>query len=179
MIIVTNVLTSINDKPDFAISKAIETAKIPYKNIIESFIIKTSIDARHGKMPQFVSSVGFFTNLNEDAVILKSKNTNISFRKNDYSRPAVILGKTKLKNKPVIVGFGPAGMFSGLILAQNGYEPIIVERGEDVDRRVKSVNNFWENGILNEKSNVQFGEGGAGTFSDGKLTTRINDPLCV
>ncbi len=178
MIIVTNVLTSINDKPDFAISKAIETAKIPYKSIIESSIIKTSIDARHGKMPQFVSSVGFFTNLNEYAFVVKSKNKNISFRKNDYSRPAVILGKIKLKNKPVIVGFGPAGMFAGLLLAQNGYEPIIIERGEDVDRRVESVNNFWKNGILNEKSNVQFGEGGAGTFSDGKLTTRINDPLC-
>lgn len=178
MIIVTNVLTSINDKSDYAINKAIEIAKIPYKNILESFIIKTSIDARHGKMPVFVSSVGFYTNLNEESFVQKFKNKNITFRKNDFALPKIIKGKTKLKNRPIIVGFGPAGMFAGLILAQNGYEPVIIERGEDVDNRVKSVNNFWKNGVLNEKSNVQFGEGGAGTFSDGKLTTRINDPLC-
>jgi uncharacterized FAD-dependent dehydrogenase len=69
-------------------------------------------------------------------------------------------------------------MFAGLILAQNGYRPIIFERGESVEQRTKSVHAFWEKGELNPETNVQFGEGGAGTFSDGKLTTRINDSRC-
>ena len=81
-----------------------------------------------------------------------------------------------LYHRPVVVGFGPAGMFAALILAQAGLKPLVLERGEDVDSRSASVEKFWEHGILDPQSNVQFGEGGAGTFSDGKLTTGINDP---
>jgi hypothetical protein len=82
------------------------------------------------------------------------------------------------KGRPLIVGFGPAGMFCGLLLAENGYKPIILERGDCVENRVKAVSQFWNGGEFSEKSNVQFGEGGAGTFSDGKLVTRIKDDLC-
>lgn len=84
-------------------------------------------------------------------------------------------GKSLLKTKPIIIGFGPAGMFAGLLLAEMGLCPIILERGEDVDRRSKTVQEFWAGKALNVESNVQFGEGGAGTFSDGKLTTRSKD----
>ena len=87
-------------------------------------------------------------------------------------------GSDRLEHPPVIVGFGPAGMFAGLALARMGYRPIILERGADVDRRVQSVRGFWDGRQLDPQTNVQFGEGGAGTFSDGKLTTRINDPRC-
>ena len=80
-----------------------------------------------------------------------------------------------LTSRPVVVGLGPAGLFCGLILAQAGYKPLIVERGKDVDRRHQDVEHFWSTGQLNTESNVQFGEGGAGTFSDGKLTTGIKD----
>ena len=69
-------------------------------------------------------------------------------------------------------------MFCGLLLAEYGYRPVIIERGKPVDERIKDVEKYWTGGELNTESNVQFGEGGAGTFSDGKLTTRINDPLC-
>ena len=79
--------------------------------------------------------------------------------------------------RPVIVGFGPAGMLAGLILAEAGLRPIIFERGKNIDDRQKDVNDFWQNRRLNEESNVQFGEGGAGTFSDGKLTTGIKSPF--
>ena len=78
---------------------------------------------------------------------------------------------------PVVVGFGPAGMFAALTLARAGYRPLVLERGADVDTRTKDIESFWQGGGLKLQSNVQFGEGGAGTFSDGKLTTRINDPL--
>lgn len=80
------------------------------------------------------------------------------------------------KFRPVIVGFGPAGMLAGIILSQAGLRPIILERGKDIDARQKDVNEFWTKRRLNEESNVQFGEGGAGTFSDGKLTTGIKSP---
>ena len=78
----------------------------------------------------------------------------------------------------VIIGAGPAGLFCGLYLSQNGYKPIIIEMGDSVENRSKKVQKYWETGVLDVNSNVQFGEGGAGTFSDGKLTTRISDPRC-
>lgn len=77
----------------------------------------------------------------------------------------------------MIIGFGPAGMFAALYLAQCGVRPIVLERGLDVDSRKEKVRLFWEKGILDTECNVQFGEGGAGTFSDGKLNTGVNDPL--
>ena len=80
--------------------------------------------------------------------------------------------------RPVVCGFGPCGMFAALILARSGACPIVLERGADADQRVAAVEKYWKTGELSEQTNVQFGEGGAGTFSDGKLMTRINDPLC-
>jgi len=83
-----------------------------------------------------------------------------------------------MKYDVVIIGAGPAGLFCGLILIQNGIKPIIIEQGKKVEDRKKDVDKFLETGILNTNSNVQFGEGGAGTFSDGKLTTNSKNPLC-
>lgn len=80
--------------------------------------------------------------------------------------------------RPVVVGLGPGGIFASLVLAQAGLRPLVLERGSDVDKRKRDVRNFWLNRELNESSNVQFGEGGAGTFSDGKLTTGIKDKRC-
>ena len=88
-----------------------------------------------------------------------------------------VYGTVPLTARPVVVGTGPAGLGAALALAGHGYRPIVLERGYDVDRRTEDVRKFWETGIFNAKSNVQFGEGGAGTFSDGKLTTRVNHPL--
>lgn len=83
----------------------------------------------------------------------------------------------KLVTRPIVVGTGPAGYFAALILAENGYRPLVLERGDEVPKRTKAVEDFWQTGNLDPESNVQFGEGGAGTFSDGKLTTRIDHPL--
>jgi uncharacterized FAD-dependent dehydrogenase len=90
-----------------------------------------------------------------------------------YTTP--LPGPEKLSNGPLIVGAGPAGLFCALLLARCGYKPVVIEQGWDVDRRVPLVEKFWRSGVLDERCNTQFGEGGAGTFSDGKLTTRIGD----
>ena len=80
-----------------------------------------------------------------------------------------------LAHSPVIIGTGPAGLFCGYMLAKQGYAPILLERGEDIEKRTATVDKFWKTGTLNPESNVQFGEGGAGTFSDGKLNTLVKD----
>ena len=87
-------------------------------------------------------------------------------------------GVELLKHRPVIVGSGPCGLFAALILAQQGFKPIVLERGKAVDERVIDVQRFWNTGEFDPRSNVQFGEGGAGTFSDGKLTTQIKNKRC-
>lgn len=84
--------------------------------------------------------------------------------------------KKPLQSRPIVVGMGPCGLFAAWVLTKSGNPPLIIERGEEVDSRSITVKNSWKSGILNPESNVQFGEGGAGTFSDGKLTTRIGDP---
>ena len=128
-------------------------------------IVKESIDARDKGDIKYIYTVDFET----DATDLElPKAPDVS-----YQYP--ICGTEKLNERPIIAGFGPCGMFAALLLSEMGYAPIVLERGKPVEERVKDVEHFWNDGILNEESNVQFGEGGAGTFSDGKLTTGIKD----
>ena len=131
-------------------------------------IIKESIDAR-GEV-NYIYEVEIETNLENK--LLKNKDVYIP---KDESYKFEITGTKQMKERPIIVGSGPAGLFSAYMLSQNGYKPIIIERGEKVEDRVKTIENFWKTGKLNKNSNVQFGEGGAGTFSDGKLNTLVKD----
>ena len=129
-------------------------------------ILKKAIDARKKSDVHYVYTVCANTK--------KKINGFTEYKEKKYKFPEVDIPKTR----PVIVGSGPCGLFSGLMLAKAGAKPIIIERGADVDSRHKAVSKFWETGELCEKTNVQFGEGGAGTFSDGKLNSGINDERC-
>ena len=92
--------------------------------------------------------------------------------------PEITHGSEPMAAPPLVVGMGPAGLFAALLLAEEGYCPVIIDRGDDVAARTAAVARFRETGVLDTASNIQFGAGGAGTFSDGKLVTRVNDPLC-
>lgn len=143
------------------------------KNAIESIsLFRRSIDARHKNDVHFIATLDVNLNSNESSVISKCKNKNASLC-DEYKY--IIPYKKDLKQRPVVVGFGPAGMFCALILAQAGQRPIVIERGDKVEDREKKVSALWNNSVLDTSSNVQFGEGGAGTFSDGKLNTGTKD----
>src|SRR5690606_1323950 len=139
-------------------------------------IHKKSIDARKKDKIVFVYTVDISA---KDVDELLKKHASKGAKKvPQLVHQDLTFGKEKLEQRPVIVGFGPAGLFAALVLSRRGYKPIVIERGEDVDKRAEKIEKFWSAGPLDPDSNVQFGEGGAGTFSDGKLTTLINDKRC-
>ena len=135
-------------------------------------LFKRSIDARHKDSVVFTATVDVELNVDENSVLRRCKSNKVNVAK-EY-RYELPLSK-KLDKRPVVVGAGPAGLFCALVLAQAGQCPILIERGKSVDERTEDVNEFWTSGVLKTESNVQFGEGGAGTFSDGKLNTGTKD----
>jgi len=165
------------DSEQQALCKAILLKlKIGEDALIHFEIFKKSIDARKKDEIYYVYTVDADVRC-EKSILgrLLSKGSTLT---PDMSYKRVPLGAVDMKERPVIIGMGPAGLFAGLMLSRNGYKPIILERGEDVDVRTAKINKFWNSSLLDTESNVQFGEGGAGTFSDGKLTTLINDNRC-
>lgn len=178
-IIVEQIKTSVNasDNEIFEIAKARIRKTRAFTILDKIFIYKRSIDARCKEDIKFVSSVcaevELCTKRNIDADIQKHGIKIYTSDEIDFS----YIGN-KPEDPTLIVGFGPAGMFCALALARAGLAPVVIERGADVDKRVNIVENFYKNKILDVNTNIQFGAGGAGTFSDGKLTTRINDSKC-
>lgn len=137
-------------------------------------IVRQSLDARHKEDKKFVYTVDVST-LAEKKMLRKNRDKNVTFfEKKEYCFPEP--GEEVLKNPPVVVGSGPAGLFCAWYLARAGYRPLVLERGQEAQKRKETVDRFWKDGILDPESNVQFGEGGAGTFSDGKLNTLVKDP---
>ena len=176
--IVQNIKLSIETAKDeaLAIAKHRLLKFFPRNAIGEMMIYKTSIDARKKENISFVYSVSAkiqgISRFNENAML---KDGIVPMQEDMIS---VEFGSEKLSERPVIVGFGPCGIFCALLLAKHGYRPIVIERGSSVKQRTADIESFFKSGILNPESNIQFGAGGAGTFSDGKLVTRINDPKC-
>lgn len=175
MIRINEIKLSLDEDENLLAEKAAKILKINKKYIKSLSIFKKSVDARKKDDVHFTYSIDISISLDEDQIVSKCKSPKVS-----VTKPYVyeIPGNRRVsKYRPIIVGFGPAGMLAGIILAEAGLKPIILERGKDIDARQKDVNEFWTKRRLNEESNVQFGEGGAGTFSDGKLTTGIKSPF--
>ncbi|MBN2793855.1 MAG: hypothetical protein JXR88_00515 [Clostridia bacterium] len=165
MIKIEQIKLPIKHKQDDLESEILKKLRIREEQLISYEIVKRSLDARKKPHLYFVYVVHVKTTI--DHKFKKNWVDDLSL----YTYP-----KGKEKASPIIIGFGPAGMFAAYVLAKAGLKPIVLERGEDVDARTETVEKFWNLGELNENSNVQFGEGGAGAFSDGKLTTRSKDP---
>ena len=157
---INNITVPLDTSKEELFSIAIKKSGLPKKSVTDFKINRRSVDARR-KNVQFNYSITLFTD-----------NDRIE------KREAPKQGTKKLESRPVIIGSGPAGLFCAYILAKNGYAPILFERGKCVDERVKAIHLLNTTATLDTNTNIQFGEGGAGTFSDGKLTTRINSPHC-
>lgn len=170
MIRISNIKVPIDNKEDLLdiIAKYMHINK---DKIITYKINKKSIDAR--KKSNFCYVYEFDVLVTQEKKLLQKSKLFNKTPNEKYVFPKT--GNNKLKHRPIIIGAGPAGLFCAYMLAINGYKPIIYERGKCIEERIKDVETFWQNGLLNLNSNVQFGEGGAGTFSDGKLNTLVKD----
>jgi len=161
------------DNRDNLLKKISSILHIKESDIKSYKIIKESIDARNKSNILLIYEVDIEVN-DEKKILEKNKSSDI-FPTPNEEFTFNITGTKELKTRPIIIGSGPAGLFCAYLLAEHGYNPLIIERGEHVEDRVKSIEDFWKNNKLNPNSNVQFGEGGAGTFSDGKLNTLVKD----
>ena len=151
--------------------RAAKVLQVPVKELQSVCLFRRSIDAREGVC--FICSV-LVSVKNEEKVLRRCRSKHVSkAEKQHYAPPAPISAP---EVPPIIVGAGPAGLFAALLLAEAGAKPILLERGQAVEQRQKDVQQFWATGVLDTRSNVQFGEGGAGAFSDGKLNTGTKDP---
>ncbi len=152
---------------------AAKKLKVPEGALVDIKLVKKSVDARKPSDIHFVCTVEAALDGSEDRLLRRLRDRSVQkAAPYEYRLPE---GPPR-PQRPVVVGLGPAGLFAALILAQCGQRPIVLERGLSVDERRKSVERFWREGSLDPESNVQFGEGGAGAFSDGKLTTGTSDP---
>lgn len=176
-LIVSQIITGVTAANDDIIAAALKKLRLNKGAAVRCGVHKTSLDARKNNDIKLVSSVW---------IELADAQTEQRLCEK-YSFCAYVDHSTSLmppKDIPhrdvdiIVAGFGPAGMFAALTLAEYGFKPVVIERGGSVEERVKAVEDFWHGGAFDTHTNVQFGEGGAGTFSDGKLTTRIKDPMC-
>ena len=154
--------------------EAARLLKISNSKVRNLKIVRRSIDARKKPDVRIVYTVDVLLDGNENKILKQSGCKRASIAPVSYYKPPRVA--RDLPMRPVVIGFGPAGMFAALVLAIAGQKPIVLERGADAVTRHQKVEHFWKTGELDEMTNVQFGEGGAGTFSDGKLNTGVNNP---
>ncbi|MCI8326367.1 MAG: NAD(P)-binding protein, partial [Lachnospiraceae bacterium] len=173
MIRVQQIKVPLKHNKNDLLKKAAKICRITPEQIQDMEIVKQSIDARRKDEVCYVYTVDIKTPI-EEKILKRVHDKNITLTKR-ITYQFQMTGKNPLCHRPVIVGAGPAGLFCAYELAKAGYDPLLLERGKTVEERKKDVVSFWETGNLDFASNVQFGEGGAGTFSDGKLNTLIKD----
>ncbi|MBA6398258.1 MAG: putative FAD-dependent dehydrogenase [Colwellia sp.] len=152
----------------------LDTLSISDDQLIDFTVHKRGYDARKKAKIVLIYTLDVDTRLNEELLEKFAKDSQVKVSP-DMSYNFVAQAPEDLSQRPVVIGFGPCGLFIGLVLAQMGFKPIILERGKEVRQRTKDTFGFWRKKILNTESNVQFGEGGAGTFSDGKLYSQVKD----
>ncbi len=177
MIRITQIKLPIKHSREDMVGAIAKTLKIPPQKIKDFTIIKKSIDARKNEVKYIYTveiTIALEAKENESVIVNRSRNENVSIAERAQYE-FIPSGTRKLAHRPVVVGTGPAGLFAAWLLAKNGYQPLVVDRGYEVSKRVEAVEHFWKSNELNPESNVQFGEGGAGTFSDGKLNTLVKD----
>lgn len=174
MLRVSQVNQSIDEPMERLHQRICKKLRIRERDLIRFSIYRESVDAR--RRPIRFSYV-VDCEVADEQQVLRHAGTDVTVvRERPFVLPAA--GSERLPHRPVVVGFGPGGMFAALMLARAGYRPLVLERGQCLEQRVQSVQRYWQGGALDPRGNVQFGEGGAGTFSDGKLTTRSKDPRC-
>ncbi|NQY65260.1 MAG: hypothetical protein HRT38_16370, partial [Alteromonadaceae bacterium] len=175
MLRLTNIKLDLNHKSEELKQAILDKLTIKEDQLQNFTVFKRGYDARSKNKITLIYTLDIDTTENEQLINKFSKDPQVS-RSPDTSYHFVAQAPEIVKHRPVVIGMGPCGLFVGLLLAQMGFKPIILERGKEVRQRTKDTFGFWRKKILNTESNVQFGEGGAGTFSDGKLYSQVKDP---
>ena len=171
----TNLRLPVEEAESLLVPMMARKIKVPEQSISGFRVLRRALDARKKPRLFFVYSVQFSLSLSQRE-LQKIRSRVTELKEVPREEPIIDLRpEKKLKHRPVVVGSGPAGYFAALTLARKGFRPLVVERGEAIEERTGKVRDFWQTGNFDPESNVAFGEGGAGTFSDGKLTTRIQD----
>ena len=175
MLYVSGIELPLEESEETAVAAALARCGLRASGNVTARIYKRAVDARKKNL-RFSYTVSIETP-EEEKLFRKLAGKGVTLRRASLYRPEERFGLPG-KTRPVIAGFGPAGAFAALLLAERGFRPIVLERGGDVEERRAAVARFRETGILDPETNIQFGEGGAGTFSDGKLFTRVGDERC-
>jgi len=174
-VLVNNIKLPVQDAWDDLAAICAGQLKVPKQAVAGARIMRLSLDARRKNDIHFIAVLLLEMEGSWQTKLLRSGDARVSLYL-PMAEPELIPGTQPLNGRVVVVGLGPAGLFAASILAKHGYAPLVIERGQKVEQRMQAVSRFWHEGALDVESNVMFGEGGAGTFSDGKLTTRIKDP---
>jgi hypothetical protein len=176
MIRINEIKLPLDHEEDALLDAITKKLGIPVEKVISFNVFRRGYDARKKTNIHLIYTLDIIVEGDEEALLEKFAKDPHVRQTPDMEYKFVTKAPENLKERPVVIGFGPCGLFAGLVLAQMGFNPIIVERGKEVRERTKDTFGFWRKRALNTESNVQFGEGGAGTFSDGKLYSQVKDP---
>ena len=175
-ILVGNIRLPLGAADAEALEAAAKKCGLSMRELCGAHIYRASIDARRGKITRVLSVLlDLAETQREEAVVARVGKNDVRLKK--PAQQPVPTGTAHMEHRPIVVGLGPGGLFAAYVLAKNGYCPRVFERGQSMESRDRAVTAFFSGGAFDPASNIQFGEGGAGAYSDGKLTTRINDPM--